>query len=179
MAKTFQTLGLKPTTPGQPSASWLRQTLPKASATTFPVGSPIKMASGLVLEWVNPSDADIVAFAVAAGVNGDTEVECIYAMPDVILEATFLGAAAADNVLAAADLWISGGRDLLKAANLLGTGVAGWYISDAAADAGVDIVAFDYSPNLFPTGPEAYKPEAGDTNARVRAHVRPGVSAWY
>ena len=175
MAKTFPTEGLKATTPMQPHASWLRQDIPKASATTFVVGAPIKLASGLALEWVNPSDADIWAFSLAAAVDGETTVEAIYATVDVILEANFLGAAAADNVLAAADLGLA--RDLLKGTNLLGTGVAGWYISDAAADAGVTICEFD-SQYTFPTVNES-KAVVGDTNARVRAFVTPGVSAWY
>ena len=175
MAKTFPTLGLKATTPRQPNASWLRQDIPKASATTFVQGAPIKLASGLALEWVNPSDADIWAFSMAAAVDGETTVEAMYATPDVVLEANFLGAAAADNVLAAADRGLS--RDLLKAANLLGTGEAGWYISDAAADAGVIICEFE-SQYVFPTTNESAA-VVGDTNARLRAFVIPGVSAWY
>lgn len=177
MAKTFTTRGLKATVPSQPLASWIRQTFPKASATTFVAGAPVKFSSGLVVEWVNPSDADIVGFSTAEAKDGETTVEGLWAMPEVILEANFLGASAADNVLAAADLWISGGRDLEKDANLLGTGEAGWYIEDAAGDAAVDIVEFD-TQDVHPTIHD-YKPEAGDTNARVRAHVRPGVSAWY
>lgn len=175
MAQTFRTEGLKATTPRAPAASWLRQDIPKASGTTFVKGAPILLASGLATEWANPSGGDIWAFSLAPAVSGKTTVEAIFATVDVILEANFLGAAAADNVLAAADLGTS--RDLLKAANLLGTGVAGWYISDAAADAGVIICEF--ASQQIPPTTNAAKPVAGDTNARVRAFVIPGVSAWY
>ena len=95
MAKTFPTHGLKVTTPGQPAASWLRQTLPKASATTFPVGSPIKMASGLVLEWVNPSDADIVAFDPATFRDRYYEADTLKHMGDTYHAAGDDGAALA------------------------------------------------------------------------------------
>lgn len=173
MAQTFDTHGLKATTPGQPSASWLRQNLPKASATAFPIG-PIKLASGLVVVWVNPSDADIFAFALKAGVSGDTEVECMYATPDVILEANFLGSAGVDNVLAAADLGLS--RDLTKVTDLTSAG-DGWCVTDTSSDVAVDIVEFA-SQQIPPTNVNE-APVAGDTNARIRAHVRPGVSAWY
>lgn len=173
MAKTFLTEALKATTPGQPAASWLRQNFPKASATTFPVG-PIKLVSGLAVVWVNPSDADIIAFALAAAVADETEVECMYAMPDVILEATFLGSAGADNVLAAADLGLS--RDLAKITDLTADG-DGWCVTDTSADVAVDIVEFR-SQQIHPQSAEDFA-AAGDTNARIRAHVRPGVSAWY
>lgn len=175
MAKTFTTRGLKATVPSQPVASWIRQTFPKGSSTTFVAGAPMKASSGLVVEWVDPSDADIVGFSTAAAKDGETTVQGMWAMPEVILEANFLGGSAADTTLAASDLWLS--RDLSKDANLLGTGEAGWYIEDASADVAVDVVEFD-TQDVHPTIHD-YKPEAGDTNARVRAHVRPGVSAWY
>lgn len=175
MAKTYDTYGLKAIHPLQPLASWLRQDLPKASATTIVKGAPVKMASGLAVEWVNPTDADIDAFTMSAAENGKTTVEAIYAAHDVILELTFLGSAAADNVLAATDHHKS--VDLAKGANLLGTGVAGWYASDTTADVAVKIVDFR-SQYVFPTVNESIA-VAGDTNARIRAHVLPGVSSWY
>lgn len=173
MAKTFITEGLKATTPFQPSSSWLRQTLPKASATTFPVG-PVKLASGLALVWVNPSDADIFAFALAAGVDGVTEVECMYATEGVILEANFLASAGADNVLAVADLGLT--RDLTKITDLTADG-DGWCVTDTTSDVGVGIIEFA-SQQVLPTSSEDVA-VAGDTNARIRAHVIPGVSFWY
>lgn len=175
MAKTYDTLGLKAIHPFQPLGSWLRQDLPKASATAIVKGAPIKMASGLAVEWVNPTDADIDGFTMAAAVDGETTVESIYATEDVVLELTFLGSAAADNVLAAADHHKS--VDLAKGANLLGTGVAGWYAADTTVDVAVKIISFE-SSKILPNSSETIA-VVGDTNARVRAHVLPGVSSWY
>jgi hypothetical protein len=180
MAKTFPTERLEVNPLDDTFLSYTTKRYLEAASQTYPAGSPVKNSSGYIAEWENVADADIIGFVFTAGSNdgsaGLSTVDVVLAVPDLRVEANFLGAAAADNVLAQADLFIE--RDLLKGANLLGTGAAGWYIADAADGAAVIIQEFDCFRVKF-ADRDNYKPEAGDTNARVRAAVKPGVSAWY
>lgn len=180
MAKTFRTEGLGVVTPHDPLLTYITVELPEDASETWPAGSPVKAASGFVAEWVSVADGDIIGFVMEAGQNnasaGAVNAKVLLAHPQLVIEANFLGASAADNVLAAADLFIE--RDLIKDANLLGTGEAGWYIKDAADGAAVIIQEFNSAPVQFSTTND-YKPVAGDTNARIRAAVKPGVSAWF
>lgn len=179
MAKTFPTKGLGVNAMDDTYLSYITQRYLEAASQTYPEGSPVKASSGLIAEWVSVADGDIIGFVFTEGANdagGLTHVDVVLAMPQLRIEANFLGAAAADNALAQADLFIE--RDLVKSTTLLGASAAGWYIKDAADGAAVIIQEFDCSPVFFSTQNE-YKPLAGDTNARVRASVKPGVSAWY
>jgi hypothetical protein len=149
---------------------------PEGANQTFPVGAPLKLVSGLTQVFVNPTDAPLAAFSLSAGQNttGAT-TQVVLAVPYLEIEGNFLGAAAADNVLAAADLGSS--RDLASDANLLGTGEAGWYIKDSAADPAVVICGF-LTDQVLPTVNDT-NPAAGDTNARVRARVLKGKSLFF
>lgn len=179
MAKTFPTeaLGVNPL--HDPVLGFITCRYLEGANQTWPAGSPVKFASGFVAEWVSVADADIAGFVMTAGHNaaaGANPVDVVLAHQQIWIEANFLGASAADNVLAQADLGIE--RDLVKDANLLGTGEAGWYIKDAADGAAVIIAEFDSAPVYHPNV-EGYRPVAGDINARIRAAVKPGVSLWF
>lgn len=176
MAKTFPTLPLRVSVPSNSYLSLVERYAPEGATQTFPAGAPLKASSGLLIEWVSVADADIIGFSMNAGQN-TTGATCEYVMAEAIveLEANFLSSTATDNVLAAGDLWIA--RDLSKGTNLLGTGVAGWYFADAAVGGGITISEFK-SDYVFPDVNDS-TPAAGDTNARVKARVTPGVSVWY
>lgn len=179
MAKTFRTEGLGINPIDDPFLGYITRRYLEGASQTFPKGSPVKIASGYIVEWVSVADADIFGFVMTAGTNtaaGTNPIDVVLAHPQLVIEASFLAASAADNVLAQADLGIE--RDLEKDSDLLGSGSAGWYIEDAADGAAVIIQEFDCAPVYFSTSNE-YKPLAGDTNARIRAAVKPGVSAWF
>lgn len=177
MAKTFRTEALGIVFPHDPLLTYVTRRYGEAASQTWPAGSPVKASSGLVAEWVSVADGDIIGFVMEAGHNTSAATcDVILAHPQLTIEANFLGASAADNVLAAADLFTE--RDLVKDANLLDTGEAGWYIKDAADGAAVIIEEFFSTPVQFADRNDT-KPAAGDTNARIRAAVKPGVSAWF
>lgn len=179
MAKTFVTRALSFHFPSAAFLTWASDELPEAASQTFEAGSPVKFASGYVAVWVNPGDADIMGFAYEAGNNGssagDYNVKVIRALPGLALEANFLGSSAATNVLAAADLGTEAG--LVHNANLLGTGSGGWYFEDGGT-AAVIIQKFVAAPAMVTNTPNE-APAAGDSDARIRAYVKPGVSLWY
>lgn len=181
MAKTFPTeaLGVNPL--NDPVFGYITRRYLEAASQTYPAGSPVKdNASGFIAEWVSVADADIVGFVITAGSDdasaGDSPVDVILAYPQLVIEANFLGSAAADNVLAQTDLFAE--KDLIKGTDLLGTGLDGWYFQDAAAGAAVIIQEFDSSP-VYHGDTSVHRPVDGDTNARIRAAVKPGVSLWY
>lgn len=178
MAKTFPVSALSLTAKDRETFDYLAEYGPEANSQTFKIGWPLKMASGKLTEWVSVADANIWGFALSDGQNatsGLVPTKFVAARPDLMIEANFLGSSAATNVLAATDLGIE--RDLIKNANLLGTSVPGWYIQDSAAGAAVITSNFE-SGYVFPDQ-DAYEPVAGDSDARIRAFVKPGVSAWY
>jgi hypothetical protein len=178
VAVTYIKQGLRAYLPDDSYLSFAERSYPEGASQTYPIGSPLKNSSGNLVVWVSPTDGDIVAFALKAGQNasaGTKQVPVILALPEVLLEASFLGAAAADNAIAAADLWLA--RDLEYDADFVQPGsAAGWYIEDAADDAALTIVGFAAG-----TVNETMQSTAavGDSNARVMAHVNPGVSLWY
>jgi hypothetical protein len=143
----------------------ITRVLPEGASQTFPAGSPLAFSSGLLVVFVAPTTALLAAFTEEVGHNTTgARTTCVLAVPGVEIEANFLGAAAADNVIAAADM---GGKfDLLSSSTLIGGASAGWYISDATADPSVRLSAF--APLR-----EANRLESvgatGDTNCRVRA----------
>lgn len=158
-----------------PYGSLYERDLAEGASQTFPVGAPLKISSGLLIEWVNPTDADIHSFSLTEGHNdtGST-VKVVMAFPDVEIEANFLGSAAADNVLAAADCGLT--RDLAKGTDLLGTGEDGWYIADTSGDVAVIISQFR-SNQVLPNQLNSFA-QVGDTNARVFAKIIAGKSLW-
>jgi hypothetical protein len=147
----------------------------EGAGQTFLEDWPLKIAAGLYVEWVNPGDADIAAFAAQAATGTTSEkIVVILAEPSKILvEANFLGAAGIDNALAQADFGIS--RDLEKLATLINGTDPGWYIEDAAAAAAVKIQSPRNAAHGVTTESDAV---AGDTNARVRARLLDSVCHW-
>lgn len=169
MAKTYPKKALTLHHYNDPYLSAVQRKLPEGAAQTFKAGWPLKLASGLLLEWVNLGDAVIAAFAMedASGVTGQ-EINVVFCEPAKLrLEANFLGSAGADNVLAAADLGTV--RTLVKNANLIDTGVAGWHFGDTTT-AGV-ILIDSFENRSWPSNNSSVFAEAGDTNARVRGRV--------
>lgn len=182
MAITWPKFPLKPLVPSNSYLSILERDYPEGASQTFPVGAPLKAASGLLIEWVNPTDADIFAFSLTEGHNdtGST-VKTLLATPEIEFCANFLGSAAADNVIAAADLGLT--RDLAKSTTLLPaheTNRNGWYIADTNSDVAVIISQFkaDISPTVADANATASDPAVGDTNARVFARIIAGKSTW-
>lgn len=160
-----------------PTNSWmslLERRLPEADSQTFPVGAPLKNSSGLVAEW---DSGDIIGLSATAGQNttGDIYTNLYLLVPGVELEANFLGSAAADNVLAAAD--VMGKFDIASSATLLGTGKPGWYIQDSTSATMVRICELPGVVGL-PQSMESLV-AVGDTNAIVRAIPHIANLHWY
>lgn len=139
--------------------------MPEAASQTFKLNAPVKLSSGLVAEFVNPTDGLLAGYALADGQNATGKMtDIVLALAHVSIEANFLGAAAAANVLAAADMGLK--FALAKDANLLGTGKPGWYILDSATENSHRISEF---PPLRMANVDNAYTSAGDTDARVRA----------
>lgn len=179
MAKTFPTKALAVTSTHDAFLTFAQVTLPEGASQTWPAHSPVKWASGYIAEWVSVADADIAGFAEEAGNNGTAganDQRIVLALPGIELEANFLDAAAADEVFVqATDLGVTAG--LTKGANLLGTGLAGWYFEDGGT-AAVITTQLAEAPISFNDRVD-YAPEDGDTNVRIRARVVPGVSLYF
>jgi hypothetical protein len=177
VAVTYVKQGLRVYMPDDSYQAFAERSYPEGASQTFPIGSPLKASSGNLVVWVTPTDGDVVAWALKAGQNasaGTKQVPVLLALPDVFIEASFLGAAGIDNAVAAADLWTT--RDLEYDATILPGSLPGWYIEDAAGDVAVQIVDFAAG-----TVNETMQSDAAvaDINVRVMAHLLPGVSAWY
>lgn len=142
----------------------LTRELPEGASQTWPEGSPVSFSSGLLVEFVAPTTALLAGYALDAGHNTTGRTATIVlARAPIEIEVNFLGAAAADNVLAAADM---GGKfDLLKSTTLIKAANPGWYLSDATADPSHRITQF--APAKLVNQVETVS-AAGDTNARVR-----------
>lgn len=152
----------------------LERRVPEGASQTFPAGAPLKIVSNLVVEWT--AGTDLAYLSVTAGQN-TTGAQCAAIMlyPGIELEGNFLAGSAADNVLAAGDFGTA--YVLAKSTTLLGTGNAGWYIEDNASNACVKICEF-HGEQPPPNVNNTY-PEAGDTNARVRACPLISLLYWY
>ena len=145
--------------------SLVERRVPEGASQTFVTHAPLKIVSGLAVEWTSGTD---IAFWSAGDGRNTTGADAMvyFATPELGIEANFLGSAAADNVLAAADFGTA--FDLAKSATLLGTGKPGWYLQDSTSSVMARICQFHCEmalPNKLPT----LRPTAGDTNARVRA----------
>lgn len=177
MANTYPKLPLRVGVPSNSFLSLMERAYPEGASQTFPVGSPLKLASGLAVVWVSPTDGALAAFSLTAGQNvaSGAVTKVILAEPHVELEANLLGSAAADYTLAATDLGTA--YDLKSAANLLGTGSAGWYFAATTTDVAVRIC--DLRSAITIPNQLASFPATGDTNARVKARVEKTKSLWY
>lgn len=176
MAKTYQKAPLRISAPSNSFLSLIERAWPEGTSQTFPVGSPVKLVSGLATVWVNPTDAKIYGFALIAGQNttGAT-TKILLAENNIELEANLLGSAAADRTLLAADLGTA--YDLVSGANLLGTGAAAWYFAATTSDVAVRIC--DFMSDITIPNQLASNPAVGDTNPRVKARVETAKSIWY
>lgn len=174
MATTWLKRPMRAVLPYNSYMSLLERRLPEGDSQTFPVGAPLKFSSGLLVVW---DSGDVAALSAQAGQNttGDLFTQCYLLTPGVELEANFLGSAAADNVLAAAD--VGNKFDIAEGANLLGTGIKGWYIQDSTSATVVRISEMRAS-SPEPLALESI-PAVGDTNARVWAIPHYANLHWY
>lgn len=174
MALTWQKAPLRLFGLSNSFLSLVEREIPEGASQTFVTHSPIKIASGLAVEWT--SGTDIAFWSCGSGQNTTGAKGMFYfATPDIGIEANFLGAAAADNVLAAADFGIT--RDIAKG-NLLGAANDAWYIQDSADGVMVKICQF-HTETKVPNELPSLRPAAGDTNARLRALPLISKLDWY
>lgn len=167
MAKTYPKRGIQVFAPNDAYLSSVSVYLPEGLNQTFEGVNPIVVTSGYVVLAADPVTS-VMGICVEDAHNaaaGTYNVRVIPVSQDVGVYANFLGNAAADNVLAAADLYLS--RDFEYDANMISAGVGGWYVEDGAASASVKIVSFN-SDIAIPNNAQS-EAEAGDTNARVSA----------
>jgi hypothetical protein len=177
MAVTWGKAPLVPIVESNSFLSLIERYIPEGASQTFPVGSPLKMASGLAVAFVAPSDADLAAFSLEAGHNNSgSTARVVLAYPGVEFEANFLGSAAADNIIAAAD-FAGAGFDLATDANLLGTGLAAWYLQDSTSSVAARISALRADRGI-PANSTQSQPAIGDTNARVRCCPLFSILHW-
>lgn len=174
MAITHDKAALKIVRPDAVMLELITREWPEGASQTFVKYSPLALSSGLAIAFVAPGTAKLAAWALTDGHNTTgASVSVVLATPEVEIEANFLGAAAADNVLAAADF---GGKfDIDVSATLLGASSPGWYIKDATADPTVRITQF---PPVAKANSSTVRTAAGDTNARVRAMAMYSVTHW-
>ena len=148
---------------------------------TFVTGAPVVITAGLIVEGASPA-TDIYGFSVRAGQNlaaPTRRAEFIPVVDGLEFFANFLGAAGADNVIAAADYSVAAGRDLEKA-NILPGAVEAWYVLDAAVAASVRMTSdrSDYTRNAGEENPGTARVVVGDTNARPTFVVLASVRSW-
>lgn len=147
--------------------SYLVRYLPEGASQTFPVGSPLIPASGLLVESTSPLSTTnkVYAIAMRAGQNttGAT-AEVVLAVPGLLLFANLLGDAAADHTLVATNLGVK--YDFHNGSAILADGGDAWYVA-ATTDEGIaQVVSLDsdYHPHNTPSNTRAV---VGDVNPRV------------
>lgn len=171
MAKTFTkgALGF-----GMPGDSYLEYAVlysPEAASQTFLTASPVIWSSGYLAIASTDPVTSLIGFSLQAGSNvaaGSATTKWIPCYAGLKVFGNFLGAAAADNTLAAADLGTT--RDLTVLASNY------WYILDAGAAPGVIITSFA-SDQRVPNNSETVA-VAGDTNARITVEVLASVNDY-
>lgn len=171
MANTWHKKDIVVLSRSRPDAQYVVFSCPEGASVTAKRGWPVVVTSGYVVEAASPATAIFGFLAEDAhndAVAGTHQISVIPALPDVLIEANFLAASAADNVLAAGDF---GGKfRLVKSAGGM------WYVEDTGTTTAVKIV------NLVPetVSPTIHPPRAvaGDTNARVIASVLDAVCTW-
>jgi hypothetical protein len=154
--------------------SLVERRVPEGASQTFVTHSPLKIVSGLAVEWTAGTDVAFWSAGDGQNVASGAFAMVYFATPELGIEANFLGSAAAANVLAAADFGTA--FDLAKGTDLLGTGKDGWYISDTTSSIMVRICEIHSEmtiPNKLPA-----PPAVGDTDARVRALPLTSLLHW-
>lgn len=170
MAKTFTkgALGF-----GMPGDSYLEYAVlysPEAASETFLTAAPVKWASGYLTAGTSQCVA-LTGFSLNAASNttaGAVNTKWIPCYAGLKVFGNFLGSAAADNVLAAADLGGSFGLALLTSTY--------WYFIDDTGTPGVIITSFE-SDQRVPNNSSVIA-VAGDTNARVTGEVLASVNDY-
>ena len=176
MAKTYPKRSLGVRLEDHPVLSYAARHEPEGALQTFPAGSPVMFSGGFVVEAANPVAA-MLGLAIEAGKNapaGTRLTKFIPAIDGVLVYGNLLAAAAADRVLAAADLGAS--YRLSKDPALLGAGKPGWYIEATATTTASKVVSFR-SDLIVPNEPKD-RAEPGDTNPRVGVIVLDSVRQW-
>lgn len=148
----------------------------EGATQTYPAGSPVVLTGGYIVAAASPA-TDIYGFAVEAGHNvaaGAAKCHVIRVTEAHEVVANLLEGGAANHTIAITD--IGSPVDLIYDANLLGTGLGGWYFDTPAAAGGSVIVTSLAGDQVPPSGrgPSRFA-EVGDINARVRARVLTAV----
>ncbi len=170
MAKTYTKAALGFGLPGDSYLEYGVVYLPEAASETFIANSPVKWSSGYITVGAT-SGAAIIGFALTAGHNGSAganNVEVIPCYAGLKVFGNFLGAAAADNTLAAADLGVAYELALVTSTY--------WYFLDATSTPAVIITSFE-SDQRVPNNSQTVA-VAGDTNARITGEVLASVNDW-
>lgn len=160
--------------PSNSYVSLLEREWPEGDNQTFVIGAPIAFSSGLAVAWTSGNLAGISAVA-GQNTTGDLFTKVYLLEPGVCIEANFLGSAAANNTLAAADMGTA--FDIASDVNLLGTGRAGWYLQDSTSATMARISELKASiPNPLE---DRSIPAIGDVNTRLRAIPLIANLHWY
>lgn len=179
MAYTFTKRRLSAYCPSDPYEGYIVRSHLEGATQTFPRGAPLSMVGGYLVVFAALGTAKIWGFSITEGNNGSAganAVKYIPAVQEVYVRASFLGSAAADNVLAQTDFGVA--YDLAVSATLEGTGKPGWYLQDSTSDAAMIIMDSD-PKEPPPPDQDQHRALAGDTNARVLCRLAPAASVWY
>ena len=168
MAKTYPKRGIQVFAPNDAYLSAVSVYQPEGLNQTWTVNTPVVITNGYAVSSADPMGAAAGVYGICLedahnGAAGAHQVRIVPVTEDVGVYANFLGAAAADNVLAAADLMLD--RDFEYDAAMISASEGGWYIQDSAVGASARIVSFN-SDIAIPNSSESIA-VAGDTNARV------------
>lgn len=146
--------------------------IPEAASATFVSGAPVAWSSGYIAACADPvASASLVGFAQRAGRNGssagDYESEVLLAFPGMLIYANLLGAAGADNAVAATDL----GTDFDIADDAVGPGsTVIHYAADESGDVTIQMVS-RYGDQPIPNISGSEKWAASDVNPRALFQV--------
>lgn len=169
MAVTWRKAPLEPLIPNNSYLSLWERYATEGATQSWPAGSPICFSGGKMIVFVAPATLKVAGIALdAASTVTDTAVRYLVASESVEFEANLLTSAAANYTLAITDNGTL--YDLATNANLLGTGVAGWYIQNTTADT-VCIVT-QFKAQMGEPNQTSSDPQVGDVNARVTARFR-------
>ena len=156
MAYTFPKLELLVVEAKDCYQAYIKTTQPVGASQTFKGGEPLVASSGLLVlatSVFNPGNQQCVAFSTeTANATTGADIPVIMATPWLQFEVNFLGSSAADNVLAAADLFASAG--LARSTTLAGASRPGWYAVDGGTAA---IVVDDFQTTNVPAGQSVSK----------------------
>jgi hypothetical protein len=174
MAKTYRKTALTIHHHDDAYLAVLQRKVPEGATQTYKAGWPLKIVSGLVIEWEN-DDEQIFAFAMedASGTTSAPQNVVLCEPSKLLVEANLLDTSTAgDEALVAADLGAV--KTIEKGTDLLGTGADGWFFGDTTAGGVAVIVSFE-NRQWPPDNVESFA-EVGDTNARVLARIIDGAA---